>query len=559
MLLKTFADYQINVSGGSGEVAAVCPECSHDRKKSSARCLSVNVDKGVWNCNHCGWKGGLNNDGKIINLFLMKSKSMYPKPDYEWQGDLPEKVYNFLVDERCISEEVLKRNQVGAEGDWIMFPFFKSGECVNIKYRGPEKRFRQFKDAEKIVYGYDDIADTTIIVEGEIDKLSLEAAGFRNCVSCPDGAPAVGTKSYSSKFEFLDNCEARFNEVKEFVIAVDNDGPGHVLEQELSRRLGLGRCLKVLWPDGCKDANDVLVKHGADRLRQCIDTAKPYPIEGIIWASDLDMQGYYEHGDHDGLSTGWDALDKFYMIAQDAGDLTVVTGIPGHGKSEFLDAMMINLTNSEGWLFGVFSPENYPLQSYVAKLSEKYIGLPFREGFKRRMTVDEVDKAQTWINDHIFFLDPPEDDLTVDAILSLAKTLVYRKGINGLIIDPWNELDHSRPTGITETDYISQCLSKIRRFSRNHNIHIWLVAHPTKMQKEEGGHYPCPTPYSISGSAHWYNKADNCFAIWRDFSDESGNCSVEIHVQKIRQKLLGRLGKVKLNYEYSTGRYAEPS
>ena len=27
-------------------------------------------------------------------------------------------------------------------------------------------------------------------VEGEIDKLSLEEAGFRNCVSVPDGAPA---------------------------------------------------------------------------------------------------------------------------------------------------------------------------------------------------------------------------------------------------------------------------------------------------------------------------------------------------------------------------------
>lgn len=27
-------------------------------------------------------------------------------------------------------------------------------------------------------------------VEGEIDKLSMEEAGFRNCVSVPDGAPA---------------------------------------------------------------------------------------------------------------------------------------------------------------------------------------------------------------------------------------------------------------------------------------------------------------------------------------------------------------------------------
>ena len=46
--------------------------------------------------------------------------------------------------------------------------------------------------AEKVLFGLDDCAGATeiIVVEGEMDKLALEEAGFRHVVSVPDGAPA---------------------------------------------------------------------------------------------------------------------------------------------------------------------------------------------------------------------------------------------------------------------------------------------------------------------------------------------------------------------------------
>jgi twinkle protein len=152
---------------------------------------------------------------------------------------------------------------------------------------------------------------------------------------------------------------------------------------------------------------------------------------------------------------------------------------------------------------------------------------------------------------------PDENDLTITAILELAKTLVYRRGMKCLIIDPWNEVDHSRPTAMTETEYISQSLTRIRRFSRTNNCHVFVVAHPFKMARTDGKAYPCPSPYDISGSAHWRNKADNCLAVWRDVSPENETFEVEVHVQKIRKKYIGSLGMVKLKYEYSTGRYLE--
>ena len=131
---------------------------------------------------------------------------------------------------------------------------------------------------------------------------------------------------------------------------------------------------------------------------------------------------------------------------------------------------------------------------------------------------------------------------------------MFRDGINCLVLDPWNELEHSRPEKVSETEYISQCLSKIRRFARVNGVHIWVVAHPTKLSKNRDGIYPCPTPYDVSGSAHWRNKADNCLAVYRpDFT----SARVDIVVQKIRFKHTGRVGEDFLSYNMFSGRYNE--
>ena len=50
----------------------------------------------------------------------------YKKPNYEWPQELPEKAYNYLVDERGISEHILKRNKVGFVDGVFKFPFIKN-------------------------------------------------------------------------------------------------------------------------------------------------------------------------------------------------------------------------------------------------------------------------------------------------------------------------------------------------------------------------------------------------------------------------------------------------
>ncbi len=564
--MKTFADFEINIPNTSAsQVYVICPKCSHDRKKKNVKSLSVNIQDGVWNCHHCQWSGTLNEKNGAKNHYPQKVESKYPKIKYKAPDKLPQNVLDYFKG-RGISEEVLTRNKIGYAPEWmpqvekevttIQFPYFENGECVNIKYRSGEKGFKLFKGAKQTVYGYDGIDNEKLVwTEGEIDALSVEMAGISSVVSVPHGAINPNAKDLSNKFIFLENCFDRLKEVKIHYLSFDNDGPGMRLQEELIRRLGPGKCKVVTLPNDCNDANDCLTKHGAETLKGCVDQAKEVPVEGVFTVNDL-VEGVcdlYREGLKPGASPGWSNLYKLYSV--NPGEMTIVTGIAGHGKSEVNDNIVINLAKSHGWRFGIFSPENQPLSIHCMKLLEKWNCQPFGDWSKKRMNSQEMFQGLESLQEHFYFILPNEDELTVDAILSKAKTLVFRKGIRGLIIDPWNEIDHSRPSNLSETEYISQCLTRIRRFARDYRVHVWLVVHPTKLQKDVKGKFPVPSLSDCMGSSHWRNKADNGLSVWRDFEDQNGK--IEVHVQKIRFKHIGKPGVATLYYDRATGNYSE--
>ena len=179
---------------------------------------------------------------------------------------------------------------------------------------------------------------------------------------------------------------------------------------------------------------------------------------------------------------------------------------------------------------------------------------PYRLCFERDL--DRIKHSHPWrrLAGKCQVFIAPEDGLTIQGLLQTAKRLVARHGIRGLLIDPWNEFEHSRGTH-SETEYISSSLTQIRRFARAHGVHVWLVAHPQKLYRKDDGSYPVPTPYDISGSAHWRNKADNAITVWRD--EQNTEAPVKIFVQKIRFREVGRIGLVELHWNVVNGRYED--
>jgi twinkle protein len=253
-----------------------------------------------------------------------------------------------------------------------------------------------------------------------------------------------------------------------------------------------------------------------------------------------------------GDSTGWISVDKLYTVLP--GMLTVVTGWPGSGKSEWVDAMCMNLAES-GWRFLMASFENRPVHFHISKLLEKHVRRPFGHGPTERMTEEHITDAMAFIDKHFAFLHY-ERAMKIDDVLEAALQFASTsEGQYGLVIDPWNELEHGRPPSQTETEYISHCLREIRLFARNWGIHVWVVAHPQKLPRDQSGKLPIPRPDSISGSQHWWNKADYAITVYRDPTDESQN--VDIHVQKVRWKHTGQVGVTTLKWDRITGRYHE--
>ena len=267
------------------------------------------------------------------------------------------------------------------------------------------------------------------------------------------------------------------------------------------------------------------------------------------------VRSLWQRGMPSGDKTGWPSVDKHYTVAP--GQFTVVTGWPGAGKSEWLDALCINLAK-QGWKIVYFSPENSPTELHISKLLEKIAGKPFGAGPNQRIDETELPDYIDELAQSFGFIEMPDGALTAHGVIEAATPWLSQHGgkRRGLVIDPWNELEHWRPGGLSETEYISQTLSSVRYWARANNVHVWIVAHPQKIARLDG-RLPVPRPDMISGSQHWWNKADCAVTVYRN-PDEPSSRLVDIVVQKIRFKHIGIPGTVQLEYNRVNGRYSEP-
>lgn len=530
----SYEEHGIEIPHGktTGQVYTTCPQCSESRKKKKDKCLGVNLDKGIWHCTHCEWKGSLH-------------KKQYAVPKWENKTNLPDSILEFFQ-QRNIGQDVLNEMKVSYGTIWIpqieketgvvCFNYFRDGKLVNVKYRDRNKNFRMHKDAELIFYNLDGITGQKeiYIVEGEPDALIMIQAGFKNTASVPNGASKT-----NNKCEYLDNCYDAFKDATAVYLMTDNDEPGNALADELARRIGVERCFRVVMDH--KDVNDAV--NAGERLTEAWikERARPYPLVGVhqaanFWDDLINVRKF-------GFPKGWKPRPPFgNHVTIHPGFQTVVTGIPGHGKSEHLDQILLELCIDYDLRGAYFSPENQPTHLHLIKMVEKLIGQNFWE-----LKLEEIESVKNWINDHMFWV-YPEDGFNLSNILEHVRKAVLKYGINWYVIDPWNKLDHQF-TG-PETSYISRCLDEMDLFNKKNNVHGFLIAHPTKMEKDNDDKFKVPNLYSISGSAHFFNKT----ALgWTVYKREHG--MTDVHIQKVKFKYWGEIGMINYLWDGKNGRY----
>lgn len=551
---------QKHIEAGRDRFKTTCPKCSETRKKKDETCMSwMHVEnRAVYNCHNC------QNSGVVFldSQYFKPSRPMpTDRPDFRSKlGTVDLAVMSALKTDRNIS--TITQQQAKLFGfsrnsqTWAAFPYYDiDGRVVAIKYRRMDaKQFYSEPGGLQIFYGLDrvDPKSTLIIVEGEIDALSMLEAGISNVVSVPGGAPSEAVAEHSRKFDFLMHSKALIDSTPRVILAVDNDGPGQVLASELARRIGREKCYTVEYPEGCKDANDVLREHGELVLRNLVTNAKALPVSGVYGLEDFESDYWriFNEGIRGGASTGWPSVDELFQIVP--GQLSIVTGTPGSGKSTVLDQIFVHLASREQWNFGLCSFEN-DREIHAGHLAELFIGNPNKGFFpgSAQMSREDASRGAAFVRNHFHFISFQDSDElpTIDWILDKARALVLRHGIRGLVIDPYNYVQGIATEN--ESKAISEMLTRIRMFAKTYQVHIWFVAHPTKLQRNKAGEIDAPKGNEISGSSAWWAKADLGITVHRTAE------KTQVLTWKVRFRWLGKIGMAELSYNPINGSFSE--
>ena len=532
-LIDEFNQHGLDV----GKTQGICPLCSHTRKPENKKkkCASYDWERGLGTCHNCDStfqlhtyeRKGASEREYVRPSFSTKTHRAPSSKVVEWFKSRG--ISQDTLEDLNVSEGPEYMPQTGKEENTIKFNYFMGNKLINIKYRDGAKNFKLYKGAEKVFYNINSIVnrDTCVIVEGEIDALSLHEAGVPNVISVPNGA----TLNHNN-LDYLDNCIDYFEDKEKIILAVDADEPGTMLKQEFIRRLGAENCYLVDFLD-CKDANEYLVKYGSSDLKNAIHNAHQVPLENVTTLKNVenDLKDFVKHGFKPGFQVGLPNFDEIFSTY--TGQFITVTGIPSSGKSDFVDQMVVGYNKLYGWKTAFASPENAPIYLHAHKLMRKTWGdMPSRHDIGG----DTWKKVSQHVNDNYYFIDM--DKYSLESVLRKGAELVKRKGIKCLVIDPYNKIRDVNAVSDDVNRYTMDYLSKIEQFCKKYDVLTFIVAHPTKMMRDQNGKIQEPTMYNIKGGGEWYDASYHGLLVHRDY--EAKNTKVK--VLKVKFQNLGENG-----------------
>lgn len=586
---STYQQFGIELRQGSGpEIACRCPRCESTRRHKRRTPLSVNIEKGVWRCNHCGETGSVVSGWKNDNVEtrrMLQERYLPPRPLKPSAPKAVEVEMAAVENRRHIPREFLEEHGVVVADYWcrdcedtvpqLAFPYFKHQKHVHTKYRhtaaNGDKHFITDSQTDRCLYGYDvvlgDYATKPIIlVEGEYDALAVRFADENyawRVASVPDGGGAIDSaaRAQEKRGEAVDVSKVNLPWLNDdalvrallaapyVVLALDADSVGGRLENELARRIGFANCRRVTWPTGCKDAGDVLVQLGTSGIQESIDAARPYPVEGLIRLADVEdrIDRLYEHGMPEGLSMGWSNLDPFLQLLR--GQFIVAVGTTGSGKTHWVNQLALNV--SPTWSTAICSPESGTVDAHAIRLLEAHTGRPFdrRKHPGIAMTAEELHDAKRWLDDRFTFVLPR--DRSVKTVIDRMRFASIQRGAEFFVIDNWMSLRHEDTRD--KLEYIERMLNDLQEFWTATSSTGVLVVHTAK---PPGGKVVEMGLYAAAHSAGFANRADAEVEIIRERGIPG---FTRIAVQKVRSPYVGIEGGALLTFDRKSGRYAVPT
>lgn len=453
--------------------------------------------------------------------------------DLEARGIDPE-----LADRYGVLSIVTKR---ATKSPILLFPHMVGGARVHWAARtlDQSRRFYQQEGGQRCLWNQDIILDVSlrsqaalIITEGHLDALSFMEAGLSAVTSVPDGAPPAringGTNGNGNghgagdnvvdinerraskeigatiKYAYLAAIRNEIREWKSVILATDADAGGDRLADDLARIIGRSRCRRAEYPEGCKDANEVLMRFGPEALVALVERAKWVQVGGIYQIDNLPKISLQT-----AVRAGVSGVDDLWRFR--TGEISVLAGVPNHGKTCLANQLGISLAMNRGWSVAWFSPEQHP-SIQLERMKACYLDQDLRFASEANLK-----RAEEFIRSHVVWIAPEVDeDSSVEWLLERMAIVAWRFNCRMVIADTWNQIVHDRGVEWREDEYEREMLKRFRRTLSDCSMHGMILVHPRKPQTDnKDGKPPVPSGYSISGSSHWVNSPDLGATIYR--------------------------------------------
>lgn len=413
-------------------------------------------------------------------------------------------VMNYLTQIRKLRPEIIQAFKVGQKGNEIVFPYFCNNELIFVKYLdlkriNGKKQMRVEANCEPCLFGWQMLPTQTrsvIICEGEIDAMTLSQYGLP-ALSVPFGAGG-GNKHAWIEYEF-----ERLSIFDEIFLCMDDDEEGSIATKELIERLGQHRCRVVKLP--FKDANECLQEGiPAETIKKCFDLAQTLDPDELKPASQFVGQViaefYPKPGVFLGYSSPWEKATDKILFRPD--ELSVWTGINGHGKSQFLGQIILSMMQ-QGARVCIASLELKP-KRLLMRLTRQAAALA-------QPSIEYIEAIHQWYEGKLWLFDlvgSAKSKRLLDVFLYARQ----RYGVDVFIIDSLMKLD------IADDDYNVQkvFMDQLCDFKNKHNCQVHIVVHPRKGSDESKP----PSKLDIKGTGTISDLADNCFIIWRNKEKE---------------------------------------
>lgn len=239
--------------------------------------------------------------------------------------------------------------------------------------------------------------------------------------------------------------------------------------------------------------------------------------KGKKWLAMTDVQ-YVDMSKLVAIPTGYKELDK-KIIGLLMGDVTVLSGLSGSGKTSWIDCVVLNAVQ-RGYKVGIWSGElqDFRFQSWIDQISAGKNYVCKKEGYENYYYAPKniANQINKWLEGKLFLYNNNYGSKWQQLFADI-KTLVENEGTQLIVLDNLMALQIDSYDGDKYTQQ-TRFINDLKEYAKAKNIHVILVCHPRK----EGGFL---RKESISGTADLTSLADSVIIIHRigkDFEQRAG-------------------------------------